>query len=284
MSRPLRIEFENALYHVTSRGNNRELIFVDETDRTTLLHAIEQGMARFDATVFAYCLMGNHYHLVLQTRQANLSRLMRHVNGTYAQAHNRRHAKVGHLFQGRFHAILVQDDAYFLEACRYVDLNPVRAGFVSQPHEWHWSSFRAHVGRARRPPWLDSQGLHQALGPHTDVEDGCTAYARFVAEGRDVKLWDDALTGQIYLGDEAFVHRMQEKILGLRNESEIPLVQREIHPRPLQDYLDESDRDAGITRAYLEGGHKQTAIARVTGWSRSRVCRLIARHRATKKT
>jgi REP element-mobilizing transposase RayT len=284
MSRPLRIEFENALYHVTTRGNHREPIFVDDSDRTALLYTIGQGMARFDAVVFAYCFMGNHYHLVLRTRQANLSRLMQYVNGTYAQAHNRRHAKVGHLFQSRFHAILVQDDAYFLQACRYVDLNPVRASIVPQPHKWRWSSFRAHVGLARRPPWLDSRELHYALAPHTDVEDGRAAYIRFVAEGRDVRLWDDALSRQIYLGDEAFVHRMQEKIVGLGNESEIPRVQREFHPRPLQDYLDEADRDAGITRAHLEGGHKQAVIARMTGWSRSHICRLIARHRATKKT
>jgi len=284
MSRPLRIEFENALYHVTSRGNHREPIFVDHTDRMALLHAIDQGMARFDATVFAYCLMGNHFHLVLRTRQANLSRLMRHVNGTYAQAHNRRHAKVGHLFQGRFHAVLVQDDAYFLEACRYVDLNPVRAGTVSQPHEWRWSSYRAHVGHARRPAWLDSQELHRALAPHTDVEAGRSAYARFVAEGRGVRLWDDALSGQIYLGDEAFVHRMQARILGLRNASEIPRMQRECHPCPLEDYLHESDLDTGIARAYLEGGHRQTDIARATGWSRFRICRSVARHRATNKT
>jgi putative transposase len=102
MSRPLRIEFEDAIYHVTSQGDRREAIFEDDADRKALLGVVEHGVERFDAALFAYCLMGNHYHFVLQTRQPNLSRLMRHINGLYTQAFNRRHQKVGHLFQGRF--------------------------------------------------------------------------------------------------------------------------------------------------------------------------------------
>ena len=111
MARPLRIEFPGAVYHVTSRGDRDEDIFVDDQDR--------QALSRFDAEALAYCLMGNHYHFVLHTRQANLSLLMRHVNGVYTQTYNRRHHKVGHLFQGRFKAILVDRDAYLLEVCRY---------------------------------------------------------------------------------------------------------------------------------------------------------------------
>ena len=120
MSRPLRIEFPGASYHVTSRGDRREPIFEDDTDRAALLGVVEEGMRRYDAQMLAYCLMGNHYHFVLHTRQANLSRLMRHLNGVYTQAYNHRHRKVGHLFQGRFKAILVDRDAYLLEVCRYV--------------------------------------------------------------------------------------------------------------------------------------------------------------------
>ncbi|HET7864677.1 MAG TPA: transposase [Burkholderiaceae bacterium] len=137
MSRPLRIEFPGAIYHVTSRGDRREPIFVDDTDRAALHTVLAQGMQRFDAQVLAYCLMGNHYHFVLHTRQANLSRLMRHVNGVYSQPFNRRHGKVGHLFQGRFKAILVDREAYLLEVCRYVELNLVRAGMVARPLA-HW--------------------------------------------------------------------------------------------------------------------------------------------------
>ena len=146
MSRPLRIEFPNAIYHVTSRGDRREPIYRDEVDRQAQLDAIALGMERFDAQVLAYCQMGNHFHLVVHTRQANLSRLMRHVNGVYTQAFNQRHGLVGHLFQGRFKAILVDRDAYLLALCRYVERNPVAAGLVALPSDWVWSSCQAHMG------------------------------------------------------------------------------------------------------------------------------------------
>ena len=133
MSRPLRIEFPGAIYHVTSRGDRREPIFDDDQDREAFLDVVGTALERFDACALAYCLMGNHYHLVLHTRSANLSRLMRQINGVYTQTYNRRHRKVGHLFQGRFKAILVDENAYLLEVCRYVDLNPVRARMVPHP-------------------------------------------------------------------------------------------------------------------------------------------------------
>jgi len=133
MVRPMRIEFPGAVYHVTSRGDRREPIFVDDEDRQGLLGVVAQALSRFDAEALSYCWMGNHYHFVLHTRQANLSLLMRHINGVYTQSFNRRHDKVGHLFQGRFKAILVDRDAYLLQVCRYVDLNPVRARLVRKP-------------------------------------------------------------------------------------------------------------------------------------------------------
>ncbi|MHB1246055.1 MAG: transposase, partial [Sulfuriferula sp.] len=142
MTRPLRIEFPGALYHVTSRGDRREPIFEDDADRQAFMGIVALALDRFDACALAFCLMGNHYHLVLHTRQPNLSALMRQINGVYTQAYNRRHAKVGHLFQGRFKAILVDRDAYLLEVCRYVDLNPVRAAMVADPAQWPWSSYR----------------------------------------------------------------------------------------------------------------------------------------------
>src|SRR5204863_1047377 len=159
MARPLRIEFPGAIYHVTSRGDRREPIVVDDDDREALLAVLAQAAKRFDAQVLAYCLMGNHYHLVLHTRQANLSLLMRHLNGVYTQRHNRRHGKAGHVFQGRFKAILVDRDAYLLALCRYVELNPVRARMVERPADWPWSSYLAHVGASETPDWLDTDGL-----------------------------------------------------------------------------------------------------------------------------
>ena len=133
MARPLRIEFAGATYHITSRGDRREPIFVDDDDRRAFLDVLGQALARFGAAVLAYCLMGNHYHLVLTTHGANLSALMRQLNGVYTQRFNRRHDKVGHVFQGRFKAILVDRHACLLEVCRYVELNPVRAKMVPTP-------------------------------------------------------------------------------------------------------------------------------------------------------
>ena len=283
MSRPLRIEFEDALYQVTARGDRREAIFEDDVDRGAVLAVLEQGLERFDAVVYAYCLMGNHYHAVVQTRQPNLSRLMRHINGVYTQTYNRRHAKVGHLFQGRFKAVMVQEDAYFLEVCRYVDLNPVRAGMLKQPQDWAWSSYRAHVGQVEGPRWLESATLHHWLAPRAPRRDGPKRYAQFVAQGHGVKLWEKALAGQIFLGNDAFVRKMQAQA-NSPNEHEIPRAQRRSAGRPLQGYFDDPDRDTAIARAYLEGGHTQSAIALATGLSVSRISRLIAAHEAKSKT
>lgn len=283
MSRPLRIEFEDALYHVTSRGNRGEPIFDDDGDRRRLLAIIGQGMDAYDAVVFAYCLMGNHYHLVLRTHRANLSLLMRHINANYAQSHNRRHAKVGHLFQGRFKAILVQYDAYFLEVCRYVDLNPVRAGIVHRPQAWRWSSYRAHAGLAKAPRWLDSTTVYRSLNPVAGIDEGKERYARFVAEGNGLKLWQHALLGQIYLGEEQFVREAQTRT-NQRDEIEVPRIQRRFPPCGLEGYLDGKNLERSIARAYLEGGYTQAAIAGATRRSASSVSRLIARYRARIKT
>lgn len=162
MPRRPRIQFPGALYHVTSRGDRKEPIFSDDYDRNIFLEVIGKAAERFNLSFLAYCLMGNHYHLVMLTRDGNLSRAMRYVNGVYTQKFNRRHGTCGHVFQGRFNAGLIQADDYLVEACRYVELNPVRARLVRDPHEWEWSSYRAHIGLAQSPQWLAS-GL---------VEDG----------------------------------------------------------------------------------------------------------------
>lgn len=283
MSRPLRLEFENALYHVTSRGDRREPIFEDDADRQALLEVLAQGMARFDAVVLAYCLMGNHYHFVLQTHQPNLSRLMRHINGVYTQAYNRRHGKVGHLFQGRFKAVLVDEDAYLLEVCRYVDLNPVRAGMVRRAQDWAWSSYRAHTGRVEVPAWLDSVTLHRQLAPRAPRREGPERYSQFVAQGKGIQLWEEALSGQIYLGGEAFVQRMQAYAAS-QEMKDIPRIQQRPVARPLAWYFEQHERNSAIARAFLEGGHTQTAIAAFMGLSVSRVSRLIKVSEAKGKT
>lgn len=154
MARPLRIEFAGALYHVTARGNARQSIFLSNTDRGSFLALLSDAVRRYNWRVHAYCLMGNHYHLLIETVDRTLSAGMKYLNGSYSQCFNRHHRRAGHVFQGRFKAILVQENAYFLELCRYVVLNPVRAEMVRTADEWPWSNYRATSGMSQPPDWL----------------------------------------------------------------------------------------------------------------------------------
>lgn len=283
MARPLRIEFPGAVYHVTSRGDRREPIFVDDVDRRALLDVLGSGLDRFDACALAWCLMGNHYHFVIQTRQPNLSLLMRHINGIYTQRFNQRHRKVGHLFQGRFKAVLVDRDSYLLEVCRYVELNPVRAGMVAAPGDWPWSSYAALTGLAPCPPWLDRAAVWGYLLGEDARSDASSqkagrAYADLVAAGKDVALWPGHLRQQMYLGDEAFVLRMQalasDRAVG---NKEIPRAQR-ASPKSLQDWLAQlPSRDEAIVAAHRHSQWSMSDIARALGLSVSRVSRIIER-------
>jgi putative transposase len=287
MVRPLRIEFPGAVYHVTSRGDRREPIALDGFDRAQFFAVVGQALGRFDADALAYCLMGNHYHLVLRTREANLSRLMRHINGVYTQAFNRRYGIVGHLFQGRFKAILVDTDRYLLEVCRYVDLNPVRAGMVEQVGDYPWSSYRALVGQADAPSWLDAQTLYGQLCPGKSRAHAAKRYAQFVAQGHGVKLWDESLRQQIYLGDDAFINRVQRRAqarTGAARPAKLKRIQASAPPREhrIERYVpkaaqgtSKAERNQAIANAFYKGGHAQTAIAAAFGVSGSTVSRVI---------
>src|SRR5688572_7681165 len=202
MARPLRIEYAGAVYHVTSRGNARQDIVSDDHDRSTFLMVLAHVIDRFDWRCHAYCLMDNHYHLLVETPQPNLSRGMRQLNGRYTQAFNRRHRRGGHLFQGRFTAILVEKEAHLLELCRYVVLNPVRAKRVTHPRLWGWSSYRGTAGEVTGPVWLSNEWLLAQFGARQ--REAQQRYRQFVSEGRgEPRPWDQ-LRGQIYLGSEGF--------------------------------------------------------------------------------
>jgi putative transposase len=154
MARPLRVEFDGALYHVTSRGNAREDIFDGDGDRKAFLEILGKVVNRFNWLCHAYCLMDNHYHLVIETPEANLSKGMRQLNGIYTQVYNRRQRTVGHVFQGRYKAILIQKESHLLEVCRYVVLNPVRVKATKRVEQWKWSSYGVTAGFGKNPPWL----------------------------------------------------------------------------------------------------------------------------------
>ena len=157
MARPLRLEFRGALYHVTSRGDGREDIFLCDGDRLRFLEILGDVWERFNWTIHALCQMTSHYHLVVETPDANLSNGMRQLNGVYTQEFNRTHNRVGHVFQGRYKGILVEKENYLLELARYVVLNPVRAGMVDSPGQWPWNCYRAMVGEEAAPEWLETR-------------------------------------------------------------------------------------------------------------------------------
>ena len=273
MSRPLRIELAGGVYHVTSRGDRREEIYLDDADRINWLTLFGHVCKRFNWVCHAYCLMDNHYHIVVETVEGNLSKGMRQLNGVYTQTFNRTHNRVGHVFQGRYKAILVEKDSYLLELSRYVVLNPVRAGLVKNVDQWPWSSYSAMIEKSSRPEWLQADWILGQFGKQR--KRAIAAYIDFVRSGVGLSsIWED-LCGQIYLGKEEFVKKMQQHAQSDRNISEIPRVQRRALARPLSYYASLSDRNEGITAAYQTGDYTMKAIADEFGVHYATISRVV---------
>lgn len=206
MARQLRLEYPGALYHLTARGNAQQPIFLDETDRHYFLTCLGQEILQQQWRCYAYCLMDNHYHLLIETPEPNLSRGMRRLNGRYTQRFNRRHHRVGHVLQGRFKSLLVERETYLLELCRYLVLNPVRAGLVTTPHEWPWSSYGPTAGAQSSPSWLARDQVWSLFDSHQARAQ--SAYRQFVTQGIGTPSPWPQITGQIFLGSAAFRERM----------------------------------------------------------------------------
>lgn len=270
MARPLRIEFAGALYHVTSRGNARAAIFADDGDRETLLEVLASVVERFGWRCHAYCLMPNHYHLVVDTPAGDLSRGMRHLNGVFTQRMNRRHERVGHLLQGRFHAVLVERESHLLELARYVVLNPVRAGMIAAPESYRWSSLRATLGLDPQPPWLT---IEPTLGEFGSAE----RYLRFVRAGiGGPSPWKD-LKGSV-LGSDDFV---SIHLGGRPAAAEVPLRERLAHRPTLAEILtadaDRVERNRQIRSTALAWGYTLADVSRHLGLHYSTVSRIVRR-------
>ena len=277
MSRPLRLELCGGLYHVTSRGDRREDIYADSTDREVWLDTLAQCCERYNWAIHAWCQMSNHYHLVIETAEANLSAGMRQLNGVYTQKVNRRHQRVGHVFQGRFKAILVERDSYLLELGRYVVLNPVRAGMVKHVRQWKWSSYHAMAGTAPCPAWLHTDWLLGQFGASRARQ--IARYIEFVQEGvRGPRVWDH-LRGQVFLGSDAFVEAMQHELEGAGKHTvgEIPRLQRRALAKSL-DYYREAfdDPKSGMAAAYATGDYTLQAIADAFGVHYATVSRAVS--------
>lgn len=248
MARPLRVEYEGALYHLTSRGNGGENVFFKDADRIAFLELLGDAAKRFSWICHAYCLMENHYHLIIETPKANLSRGMRHINGVFTQRSNKRRRRSGHLFQGRFKSILVEKDSHLLELARYVALNPVRARIVRSARDWRWSSYRATAGLCEAPPFLTTEWILSQFSLNRSKAQ--RAYRKFVREGQGVPVWDGLRHGWL-LGTESLEEALAPLIEARRTEIEFPRVQRLV-ARPTLERLftDASDKERRNSRIH----------------------------------
>lgn len=249
MARPLRLDHAGAVWHVTGRGNERREIFGDDGDREWFLTILGRVVKVYRWRVHAYVLMGNHYHLLIETPEATLSRGMRELNGSYTQSFNRRHDRVGHLLQGRFKAILVEKEAHLLELARYVVLNPVRARMTASAGQWRWSSYRATAGLGPAPAWLETEWSLAQFGPRSEAK---RRYRAFVAQGKGSRYapWEE-LVAQIYLGDEGFRKKAQAMVSAKTRSPQIPRLQR-LHARPrLADIIAAASREFDIESSEL---------------------------------
>ncbi|MEO6421222.1 MAG: transposase [Candidatus Nitrotoga sp.] len=263
MTRPLRLEYSGALYHVTSRGDRREDIYLDDVDREEWLQVLGHVCSRYNWVVHTYCLMTNHYHFLVETVDGNLSKGMRQLNGLYTQRFNSRHGLSGHLYQGRYKAILIQKENYLLELSRYVVLNPLRADMVKKLEDWPWSSYLATINVVGKPEWLDVDWLLGQFGKQR--KSAIKAYVKFVMEGKGLPSPLDQTRHQLLLGDDNFVgqYKQNKKPEALR---EISKVHRRVLALSLDEYKqNHPSRNEAMARAYLSGAYSMAEIGKYFG-------------------
>ncbi len=270
MARPLRIEYPGALYHVTSRGNAGSRIFKKDTDRQSFLDLLGFVIERFNWLCHAYCLMDNHYHILIETPEGNLSRGMRQLNGIYTQKYNTKYHITGHLFQGRYKAIIVDKDSYLLELCRYIILNPVRAGMVYDPKEWKWSSY-SQMFDPHPPIWLTTDWI---LGQfHTTRKKAIQAYRQFILEGITEETPWKRLKGQIFLGDQPFIKNVKKRIAG--DLKEISRSQRYAGRPDLDRLFSRKDRNRAVYLAHTQYGYSLKQIGDHLGLHYTTISKIV---------
>ena len=273
MARPLRLHVPGMVYHVISRGNARQIIFEDDQDYERYLKLLARTSRRFSVRCLAYCLIGNHVHLLLQPGDIPLSRMMQQLNSVYCQWFNRRHSRVGHVLQGRYKAILVECPDYFFTVLRYIMMNPVAAKLVDEPGEWRWSSFRATAGLERCPEFLCVEEVWGAF----NAPDEQSGQKRFITHLRMAT--DSSLPGQaLIFGSVSFVSRFRSKLRAYRNVDAHVRLERHADRPPLatlcQAGMDRMSLALAAQRAFNEhaytlreiGTHVSRAPGTVWAW------------------
>jgi putative transposase len=281
MARPLRIEFPGAVYHVTSRGNAQQAIFMDDEDRDRFFDVLSMVGERFNWICHAYCLMENHYHLLIETLNGNLSQGMRELNGVYTQGFNQRNRRVGHLFQGRYKAIIVEKDNHLLSLCRYVVINPVRVGLIKKPEQWRWSSHGATLGIVKRPAFLTVDWILSQFERRKKI--AIEKYRKFVMEGVDKESPWETLKGQIFWGRDEFVKQFSAFLDEKEKIKEVPKLQRYVARPSLRELFKGEKGEEGkaddktIYAVYVRYGYTMKEIAEHLGLHYATISRAIKR-------
>ena len=236
MARPLRVTFPGAFYHVTTRGNERKAVFKSKRDRERFLEYLESATLRYDACIHTYCLMDNHYHLLLETPSGNLPQIMQHINGAYTTYFNVKRDRSGHLFQGRYKAILVDIDEYAKELSRYIHLNPVRADIVQTPEEYTWSSYRAFIGKQKPAKWLCRDFILGYFG--SKVSSAQKGYQEFVnalvSEEYESPL--EQVVSSTLLGSADFIAYIKDNFISAKEpDKELPALKELVPKASMQD-------------------------------------------------
>ncbi len=289
MARPLRITFPGAFYHITSRGNERKAVFKSKRDREKFLEYLETATERYNAMIHAFCLMDNHYHLLLETPSGNLPQIMRHINGAYTTYFNAKRSRSGHLFQGRYKAILVEKDEYAKELSRYIHLNPVRAEMVETPDAYAWSSYNFYIGARKAPKWLHRDFILRYFGKKTSVAQ--KGYRAFVVSlvDREYESPLTHVTGSVLLGTDGFIEFIKNRYLrGEKPSRDLPAI-RQIVPRISMEkvietvegaFAEHSPARARAVKIYLcrkHTGEKLKTIGSQFGISESAVTQVCKR-------
>jgi putative transposase len=265
MARALRITYPGAFYHITSRGNERKAVFKSKRDREKFLEYLESATHRYDALIHAYCMMDTHYHLLLETPSGNLSQIMRHINGAYTTYFNVKRDRSGHLFQGRYKAILVDIDEYAKELSRYIHLNPVRAKIVEAPEEYDWSSYKFYIGKQRPAKWLYRDFILGYFGKK--VSNAQIGYQRFVnalALQEYVCPLDEVVSSTL-LGSADFIAFIKDKFLSAKKpDKELPALKELVKKASIKDIFEEVELVFGKDKV-LSRNVKMYLCQRYTG-------------------
>ena len=243
MARPLRIEYEGAFYHVFSRGNKKQAVFRTNRDRRTFLDALARMVERFDVSIFAYVLMDNHYHLLIRTNRPNLSKSMHWLGTTYTTLFNLTNVQTGHLFQGRFKSLLVENEAYLLQLSYYIHRNPLRAGLVNRLIDYPWSSYPIYAYHRRAPNWLETNLILSQFGSDEDVYSRYREKVQNYAKEQKNVLED--IKHGVICGSKDFVGRIKQKYLSKADVRDVPAQKRIINDIDAADFIQAASRLMG---------------------------------------